>query len=315
MSAAESEESRWPDLATASMRTQSERSTVAQRSSSGDRRLAAPCAPEASGRGPASGGVTCARLASAESLAVKRMRAGGRASTPRSPENAGSMNRVAADRALVGAALAAVVRAAAGDDEPEIAAAPTTTGRAARDEHDEPGRRRRPRRAAPTRLPGRARGAGRDGDRGPAGERARARRGAHRARLRRRARRARRRARLRPARARARWPSCRAARAARRAARASLDASIGYRDPRGLPVWEGAEVARVRVIELAPAGTQAKVVATVVTGSPTATRPRSRTTSSTSSATAGAGSSPSRARPSTVRSGSPTSPRRCSARR
>ncbi|HEX5955805.1 MAG TPA: hypothetical protein VFY37_07710, partial [Solirubrobacterales bacterium] len=44
---------------------------------------------------------------------------------------------------------------------------------------------------------------------------------------------------------------------------AALEASIGYRDPRGLPVWEGAELARVASLELA--GDTAKVVATVVT--------------------------------------------------
>lgn len=44
---------------------------------------------------------------------------------------------------------------------------------------------------------------------------------------------------------------------------ASLEASIGYRDPRGLPVWEGAEVGAVRALELE--GTTAKLLATVVT--------------------------------------------------
>ena len=44
---------------------------------------------------------------------------------------------------------------------------------------------------------------------------------------------------------------------------AALEASIGYRDPRGLPVWEGAELARVTSLELD--GDTAKVVATVVT--------------------------------------------------
>ena len=44
---------------------------------------------------------------------------------------------------------------------------------------------------------------------------------------------------------------------------ASLEASIGYRDPRGLPVWEGAEIANVRSVELDAA--TAKVVARVVT--------------------------------------------------
>jgi hypothetical protein len=43
---------------------------------------------------------------------------------------------------------------------------------------------------------------------------------------------------------------------------ASLEASIGYRDPRGLPVWEGATVPDVRVSELD--GRSAVVVATVV---------------------------------------------------
>lgn len=45
---------------------------------------------------------------------------------------------------------------------------------------------------------------------------------------------------------------------------ASIEASIGYRDPRGLPVWDGAKVTRVRVIDLGAGGDQAKVVATVV---------------------------------------------------
>ncbi len=44
---------------------------------------------------------------------------------------------------------------------------------------------------------------------------------------------------------------------------ASLAASIGYRDPRGLPVWKAANVATIVSTELD--GTQATVVATVVT--------------------------------------------------
>jgi len=44
---------------------------------------------------------------------------------------------------------------------------------------------------------------------------------------------------------------------------ASLEASIGYRDPRGLPVWESATVPTVRVTELD--GGSAVVVATVIT--------------------------------------------------
>ena len=51
--------------------------------------------------------------------------------------------------------------------------------------------------------------------------------------------------------------------AARPSCPASLEASIGYRDARGLPVWEGAEVARIGSVELD--GDTAKVVATVVT--------------------------------------------------
>lgn len=46
---------------------------------------------------------------------------------------------------------------------------------------------------------------------------------------------------------------------------ASLAASIGYRDPRGLPVFEGAEARRIRVAELGDAGRSARVVATVET--------------------------------------------------
>lgn len=44
---------------------------------------------------------------------------------------------------------------------------------------------------------------------------------------------------------------------------ASLEASIGYRDPRGLPVWEGAQIAELRSLELG--GETAKAVATVIT--------------------------------------------------
>ena len=44
---------------------------------------------------------------------------------------------------------------------------------------------------------------------------------------------------------------------------ASLEASIGYRDPRGLPVWESARVVAVPSLEID--GEQAKVVATTVT--------------------------------------------------
>jgi hypothetical protein len=44
---------------------------------------------------------------------------------------------------------------------------------------------------------------------------------------------------------------------------ASLSASIGYRDPRGLPVWEHAEVTGIRSVELQDSG--ARVVATTVT--------------------------------------------------
>ena len=46
---------------------------------------------------------------------------------------------------------------------------------------------------------------------------------------------------------------------------ASLAASIGYRDARGLPVWDGAEVARIRSVELGDGGESARVVATVIT--------------------------------------------------
>ena len=53
------------------------------------------------------------------------------------------------------------------------------------------------------------------------------------------------------------WPRPRAGCAA------ALEASIGYRDPRGLPVWEGAQLAQLASLELD--GDTAKVVATVVT--------------------------------------------------
>jgi hypothetical protein len=44
---------------------------------------------------------------------------------------------------------------------------------------------------------------------------------------------------------------------------ASLEASIGYRDPRGLPVWETARVAELQSAEVS--GASAKVVVTTVT--------------------------------------------------
>lgn len=44
---------------------------------------------------------------------------------------------------------------------------------------------------------------------------------------------------------------------------ASLEASIGYRDPRGLPVWKRAEVTDLRSVEID--GETGRVVATVVT--------------------------------------------------
>jgi hypothetical protein len=49
----------------------------------------------------------------------------------------------------------------------------------------------------------------------------------------------------------------------RRGCPSSLDASIGYRDPRGLPVWEGAEVGSVPGVEVQ--GTSASVTLTVIT--------------------------------------------------
>jgi hypothetical protein len=45
----------------------------------------------------------------------------------------------------------------------------------------------------------------------------------------------------------------------------SLTASIGYRDPRGLPVWEGATATSVPVPELNAGARTTRVVATVVT--------------------------------------------------
>jgi hypothetical protein len=44
---------------------------------------------------------------------------------------------------------------------------------------------------------------------------------------------------------------------------ASLQASIGYRDPRGLPVWESARVVDLQSLEVD--GQQARAVATTVT--------------------------------------------------
>lgn len=49
----------------------------------------------------------------------------------------------------------------------------------------------------------------------------------------------------------------------RRDCASSLEASIGYRDPRGLPIWEGAEVLEVASVKTE--GPEATVVATVLT--------------------------------------------------
>jgi len=46
---------------------------------------------------------------------------------------------------------------------------------------------------------------------------------------------------------------------------AAVDASLGYRDPRGLPVWSGSEATAVRVTELDGDHGTAKVIATVTT--------------------------------------------------
>ena len=46
---------------------------------------------------------------------------------------------------------------------------------------------------------------------------------------------------------------------------ASIEASLGYRDPRGLPVWERSRPLAIRVAELGGDGRSAKVVATVAT--------------------------------------------------
>jgi hypothetical protein len=45
----------------------------------------------------------------------------------------------------------------------------------------------------------------------------------------------------------------------------ALSASIGYRDPRGLPVWKSAALGDIKVAELDPDAGSAKLVATVVT--------------------------------------------------
>lgn len=45
---------------------------------------------------------------------------------------------------------------------------------------------------------------------------------------------------------------------------ASLDASIGYRDPRGYPQWQRAEVEAIRSVEVSGEGDEARVTATIV---------------------------------------------------
>ena len=59
---------------------------------------------------------------------------------------------------------------------------------------------------------------------------------------------------------------------------ASLAASIGYRDPRGLPVWRSAEVTDLRSVEID--GERPGWWRRSSPSSPIAARPRSRTTSS-----------------------------------
>ena len=46
---------------------------------------------------------------------------------------------------------------------------------------------------------------------------------------------------------------------------ATIEASLGYRDPRGLPVWQSSRAVDVRVAELSGDGRLAKVIATVAT--------------------------------------------------
>ena len=46
---------------------------------------------------------------------------------------------------------------------------------------------------------------------------------------------------------------------------AGVDASLGYRDPRGLPVWSGSDATAIRVAELDGAQRSARLIATVVT--------------------------------------------------
>src|SRR5437764_4889329 len=72
MSAAESEESRCPDLATASIRTQSSRSTVAQRSSSAKEGCAATRSASLGGGLGSGTGLRCVTLArlAAEAIAI-----------------------------------------------------------------------------------------------------------------------------------------------------------------------------------------------------------------------------------------------------
>ncbi len=174
------------------------------------------------------------------------------------------MNPIATTRALLGAGLAAVALSGCGEkEEPEIAAAPTTTttapateqttgpaGGGGRDPGADPPASAAPEGAAETatedpRLTARELAAARtvrayvdaldsrDGDRVCA---------------------------LLAPGALAELPLPEA----RGSCAASMDASIGYRDPRGLPVWDGAKVTRVRVIDLGAGADEAKVVATVV---------------------------------------------------
>ena len=128
MSADDSEESRWPDFATASIRTHSMRSSVAQRSSSATSASAVRSPWRAGGFGSGTGRrcVTCARLA-AERLTRMPRYASARTPTGRAdrPENAG-------------------IQAALSDLDPALAAPRDRHGRLRR-------RRARPDDASPSR--------------------------------------------------------------------------------------------------------------------------------------------------------------------
>lgn len=265
MSAAESEESRWPDFATASMLTQSIRNIVAQRSRSAiSGRALSPSRGVGLGSGTGRRWVTRARLAfmdraDREQATLKlRVRAD---ETPGAVTRRMHIRMEIRTKSRIGSALviAGLALAGCGDEEPIPPL--TTTERTVPAQAPGAGEGSDP----PAPAVDKPSGPAESGDRDPRPTpselgRAAARTvidyvdaldagdGAAVCAL------------LAPGALRELELPIRRGKCAR-----SLTASIGYRDPRGLPVWEGATASSVPVPELGAGARTTRVVVTVVT--------------------------------------------------